>query len=128
MLCFGPIIRSMVFLASVTHFLINSTHPQGSADLWVWSSFLNVSAANKKGHGIYNPKHSMASRVIPGSTWDITYGDGSGARKQILKFATFNFPVQNYEIADYRVPHSHRWERVYRYDQVQQRQHQGPSR
>ncbi|KAF8322271.1 acid protease [Clavulina sp. PMI_390] len=62
----------------------------GSADLWVWSTQLQVSAANKKGHGIYNPRHSSSSKQGAGLQWDITYGDGSGARGNVF-FDTVRF-------------------------------------
>jgi Eukaryotic aspartyl protease len=58
--------------------------PQGSADLWVWSTLLRASAANLKGHGIYNPGRSSTAKLSPGLKWKISYGDGSGASSCIF--------------------------------------------
>jgi hypothetical protein len=42
---------------------------------WVFSNLLPSS--EKTGHGIYTV---TASKKITGDTWDISYGDGSGAK------------------------------------------------
>lgn len=47
----------------------------GSADLWVFSTELSTS--EQSGHSVYNPKKSGTK--LSGYTWDISYGDGSGA-------------------------------------------------
>ena len=44
---------------------------------WVFSS--ELSAANQKGHSVYNPSKSSTSKVLSGDTWSISYGDGSTA-------------------------------------------------
>ncbi|GAO19822.1 hypothetical protein UVI_02059230 [Ustilaginoidea virens] len=50
----------------------------GSSDLWVQSS---LSPANLSvGHSVYNPRRSPTAKLLPGYTWNITYGDRSGAR------------------------------------------------
>ncbi|KZP18683.1 aspartic protease PEP1 [Athelia psychrophila] len=49
----------------------------GSADLWVFSS--KLSASESKGHTVYNSASSSTWKAKSGYTWDISYGDGSGA-------------------------------------------------
>ena len=44
---------------------------------WVFSSELSASA--QRGHTIYNPKNSKTAKKLTGSTWSISYGDGSTA-------------------------------------------------
>ncbi|KAI1772917.1 secreted aspartic proteinase precursor [Hypoxylon cercidicola] len=56
---------------------LNLDFDTGSADLWVFSS--ELSSRYQSGHGVYNPSRSSTSRRLSGSTWDISYGDGSGA-------------------------------------------------
>lgn len=46
-------------------------------DRWVFSSELSSSLSNA--HSIYNPALSPTSMKLPGYTWKISYGDGSGA-------------------------------------------------
>ncbi|KAB2577688.1 putative aspartic endopeptidase pep1 protein [Lasiodiplodia theobromae] len=51
----------------------------GSADLWVFSTLM---ASNEQtGHAVYNP--SKSGTEMQGSTWDISYGDGSGASGKV---------------------------------------------
>ena len=45
---------------------------------WVFSSLLP--ANERTGHSIYTPSKSSTSKLESGETWDISYGDGSGAR------------------------------------------------
>jgi len=47
----------------------------GSADLWVFSTLQPSSSSS--GHTLYNPQNS--GKRLSGETWNITYGDGSGA-------------------------------------------------
>jgi len=47
----------------------------GSADLWVFSSAL--SSSDTSGHTVYKP--SSTFKKLSGATWNISYGDGSGA-------------------------------------------------
>jgi hypothetical protein len=54
----------------------------GSADLWVWSTELPASIKSSKSaaaHTIFDPKKSSTFKKSTGSTWEISYGDGSGA-------------------------------------------------
>ncbi|KAL7282768.1 hypothetical protein ACG7TL_004244 [Trametes sanguinea] len=56
---------------------LNLDFDTGSSDLWVWSSELARSSA-QKGHTIYNPSKSSTAKKASG-TWNISYGDGSSA-------------------------------------------------
>ncbi|KAL9603976.1 MAG: hypothetical protein Q9179_002004 [Wetmoreana sp. 5 TL-2023] len=49
----------------------------GSADLWVFSTALAKSLT--QGHNVYDPKKSSTFKDTSGSTWKISYGDGSNA-------------------------------------------------
>ncbi|KAM0257364.1 hypothetical protein ACHAQJ_004452 [Trichoderma viride] len=49
----------------------------GSSDLWVFSSETSKSSAS--GHSIYTPSKSSTSKKLSGSTWSISYGDGSSS-------------------------------------------------
>jgi aspergillopepsin I len=44
---------------------------------WVFSSELPSSQSS--GHSIYNPSKSSTAKKLSGATWNISYGDGSGA-------------------------------------------------
>ncbi|KKY37461.1 putative endothiapepsin precursor [Diaporthe ampelina] len=49
----------------------------GSSDLWVFSS--DTPPAQVSGQKIYTPGQSSTSASVDGASWQITYGDGSGA-------------------------------------------------
>ncbi|OKL64239.1 putative aspergillopepsin A-like aspartic endopeptidase [Talaromyces atroroseus] len=49
----------------------------GSSDLWVFNTQLPAKAQN--GHTIYDPSKSTTFQEMDGATFDISYGDGSGA-------------------------------------------------
>ncbi|TLD19076.1 hypothetical protein PspLS_09965 [Pyricularia sp. CBS 133598] len=49
----------------------------GSSDLWVFSS--DLPASTRSGHAFYSPRRSSTSQILSGSSWQIRYGDGSGA-------------------------------------------------
>lgn len=51
----------------------------GSSDMWVWSSDLKASQPTASGHNVYDPSKSSTSKEITGSSWRISYGDGSSA-------------------------------------------------
>lgn len=54
----------------------------GSADLWVWSTELSKSVQSQgvsAGHKIFDPSKSSTWKTSSGSTWQISYGDGSSA-------------------------------------------------
>ncbi|KAF3905097.1 putative pepsin [Orbilia brochopaga] len=53
----------------------------GSSDLWIWSTLLPRKTLNRSGgRAVFNPTDSSTYSIKQGSTWNITYGDGSGAR------------------------------------------------
>lgn len=56
---------------------LNLDFDTGSADLWVYSSATPASDVN--GQEVYNPGASNTSSKLQGSTWDISYGDGSSS-------------------------------------------------
>lgn len=49
----------------------------GSADLWVFSTYLNTSDIGS--HSAYDPSKSSTWSKLAGASFDISYGDGSGA-------------------------------------------------
>jgi len=55
----------------------------GSSDLWVWSTELpqaTLSAANAQNQQVpFDPSKSSTFKKLDGSTWKISYGDGSSA-------------------------------------------------
>ncbi|KAJ5356560.1 Peptidase aspartic catalytic [Penicillium concentricum] len=60
---------------------LNLDFDTGSADLWVFSSDLSTSA--QSGHDIYDV--SSSGTKLAGSTWSISYGDGSSASGDVYK-------------------------------------------
>ncbi|KAJ5662506.1 Penicillopepsin-1 [Penicillium maclennaniae] len=54
---------------------LNLDFDTGSADLWVFST--ELPSSEQSGHSVYNP--SKSGTKLNGYTWDISYGDGSGA-------------------------------------------------
>ena len=44
---------------------------------WVFSS--ELPSTQRQGHEIYDPSKSNTAQELNGATWNITYGDGSGA-------------------------------------------------
>ncbi|KAI9927571.1 hypothetical protein ASPWEDRAFT_44896 [Aspergillus wentii DTO 134E9] len=59
---------------------LNLDFDTGSADLWVWSTELpsDVSSQHKDGK-VFDPSKSSTFSKKDGSTWEISYGDGSSA-------------------------------------------------
>ncbi|KAK2755037.1 Type I transmembrane sorting receptor [Arachnomyces sp. PD_36] len=58
---------------------LNLDFDTGSADLWVFSS--ELPAEQQKGHSVYTASNSSA---LPGYSWEIKYGDGSGASGNVF--------------------------------------------
>jgi len=51
----------------------------GSADFWIFSTYLQ-GENGASNHTLYDPTKSDNFKSAPGETFNITYGDGSGAR------------------------------------------------
>ncbi len=49
----------------------------GSSDLWVFSS--ETPRSEQNGQTVYNIEQSSTAKELPGASWKITYGDGSGS-------------------------------------------------
>ncbi|MCJ1403689.1 hypothetical protein MMC11_006912 [Xylographa trunciseda] len=49
----------------------------GSSDLWVFNT--QLSAAETKGHTLYNPNESSTFQLLSGQSYSISYGDGSAS-------------------------------------------------
>ncbi|KAF2428995.1 acid protease [Tothia fuscella] len=70
----------------------------GSADLWVFSTLQPNSQRRGRPNGrMYDPKGTNA-KPLPGHTWAIKYGDGSGANGQVylesVTIGSITFPHQ----------------------------------
>ncbi|KAF3904737.1 Aspergillopepsin-F [Dactylellina cionopaga] len=76
-----------------------------SADLWVWSTHLSkqtLQSAN--GKAVYDPNKSSSYKNTPGSTWNISYGDGSSAGgtvgADVLTLGGLTIEAQSIELAN----------------------------
>ncbi|TVY86229.1 putative aspergillopepsin A-like aspartic endopeptidase, partial [Lachnellula willkommii] len=56
---------------------MNMDFDSGSSDLWVFNT--QLSAASQAGHTVFNSSKSSTFKLQQGSTFSISYGDGSGA-------------------------------------------------
>jgi hypothetical protein len=56
---------------------INMDFDSGSSDLWVFNT--QLATASQTGHTNFNPQKSTTFQMMTGSTFSISYGDGSGA-------------------------------------------------
>ncbi|KXT03267.1 hypothetical protein AC578_4754 [Pseudocercospora eumusae] len=57
--------------------LMNLNFDTGSADLWVFST--KLASSDIQGQSVFNPEKSSTFEEYHGASWNITYGDGSGA-------------------------------------------------
>lgn len=57
--------------------LIDMNFDTGSSDLWVFNT--QLSSQSGQGHTLYDPTKSPDFKLLQGATFDISYGDGSGA-------------------------------------------------
>ncbi|KAI9694791.1 MAG: hypothetical protein M1822_000407 [Bathelium mastoideum] len=57
---------------------LNLDFDTGSSDLWVWSTELG-STVSTTGHNVFDASKSSTFKLLSGSTWTISYGDGSSA-------------------------------------------------
>jgi hypothetical protein len=51
----------------------------GSSDLWVWSTELSASQQSGASNTVFDASKSSTFKKVAGSTWTISYGDGSSA-------------------------------------------------
>ncbi|KAG0140569.1 hypothetical protein CROQUDRAFT_53026 [Cronartium quercuum f. sp. fusiforme G11] len=76
----------------------------GSSDMWVWSSILKAGQSTASGHNVYDPAKSSTSKKIHGSSWHISYGDGSSASGVVyeddIKIGDLTCEKQGVEVAD----------------------------
>jgi len=56
---------------------IDMNFDTGSSDLWVFNTQLD--AQTSQGHTLYDPSKSANFQLLQGASFDISYGDGSGA-------------------------------------------------
>lgn len=56
---------------------LNLDFDSGSSDLWVFNT--QLPSASSAGHTLYDPTKSTTLKMIQGATFNIGYGDGSGA-------------------------------------------------
>lgn len=57
--------------------ILNLDFDTGSSDLWVFSSLTASSSVDEQ--DLYTPGDSTTAKLQSGSTWDISYGDGSSS-------------------------------------------------
>lgn len=80
---------------------LNLDFDTGSADLWVFSS--ELASKYQTGHSVYKPASSSTSKKLSGYTWDISYGDGSGASgdvyTDVVSIGGVSFATQAVEAA-----------------------------
>ncbi|RDW85865.1 hypothetical protein BP5796_04190 [Coleophoma crateriformis] len=67
----------------------------GSADLWVFSSETPSSYVST-GKAIYTPSKSSTAKLVTGSTWALTYGDGSSSSGDVY---TDNVTIGSLKVA-----------------------------
>jgi hypothetical protein len=81
--------------------VVNLDFDTGSADLWVFS---NATAANlSAGHSVYNPGKSTTAKLKAGTSWAVTYVDGSSSAgnvwTDVVSIGGLSFPTQAVEAA-----------------------------
>jgi hypothetical protein len=80
---------------------LNLDFDTGSSDLWVFSS--ELTSKLQTGHSVYSPSKSTTSKKLSGATWNISYGDGSGASgdvySDLVNIGGVSFKTQAVEAA-----------------------------
>ncbi|OAQ70781.1 penicillopepsin [Pochonia chlamydosporia 170] len=80
---------------------VNLDFDTGSSDLWVFNTQLAASVTN--GHRVYDPAKSKTFKMMAGSQFTISYGDGSGAKgnvgTDVVDVGGAAFPAQPVELA-----------------------------
>ncbi|KAK8042985.1 eukaryotic aspartyl protease [Apiospora phragmitis] len=80
---------------------VNLDFDSGSSDLWVFNS--QLSAAATQGHQIYDPTKSKTFKMMQGASFQISYGDGSGAAGNVgtdtVDLGGATVPAQAIELA-----------------------------
>ncbi|KAF7558365.1 hypothetical protein G7046_g5807 [Stylonectria norvegica] len=80
---------------------LNLDFDTGSSDLWVFNT--QLAAAATTGHNIYDPKASKTFSAVDGASFNITYGDGSGASGNVgldnVDIGGASFATQAIELA-----------------------------
>ncbi|KAI0130286.1 secreted aspartic proteinase precursor [Xylariales sp. AK1849] len=80
---------------------LNLDFDTGSADLWVFST--ELAAKYQTGHSVYSSSASSTSKKLSGYTWDISYGDGSGASgdvyTDVVNIGGVSYATQAVEVA-----------------------------
>lgn len=80
---------------------VNLDFDTGSSDLWVFNTQLGTGSG--AGHRVFDPQRSQTFRLMPGASFNISYGDGSGAvgnvGTDVVDVGGASFPNQTVQLA-----------------------------
>ncbi|KAI1612534.1 aspartic endopeptidase [Exophiala viscosa] len=84
---------------------LNLNFDTGSSDTWVWSTAIpETELASTSGETLFDPSKSSTFHNMPGSTWQIRYGDGSSASgtvgTDVVKIGSITIEGQAVELAN----------------------------